>query len=94
MIRGLLSLVCGFALLSGAFAEGEDDPNDGARFEQDGPNEYTFSWLSHPGRTYFVQHSEDLITWTSRSLPAWAIGPRRWRFGSRLGLRANLSQLN
>ena len=64
MIRGLLSLVCGFALLSGAFALGENDPNDDARFVQDGPNEYTFSWLSHPGRTYFVQHSENFVIWT------------------------------
>ena len=68
MSRTLLSLVCGLALLSGAFAQTADDPNEGIRFtitpDTSGNIKYTFFWWGRLGRTYFLQHSEDLIHWT------------------------------
>jgi hypothetical protein len=38
-----------------------DDYNEGTRIEWDAVNEiYRFRWWGHEGRTYFIQHTEDL----------------------------------
>ena len=68
MNRAFLSLICGLALMSAALAQTADDINEGVRFTiTPGPSgsiKYTFFWRGRLGRTYFLQHSEDLINWT------------------------------
>lgn len=39
------------------------DPNEGARLSLGSGNSYSLSWWGKTGRTYFVQHSEDLMNW-------------------------------
>ena len=66
MSRALLALFCGLALLSGAFSQNPGDPElpKVLGFTYDpGTNQYTASWSGPMGRTYFFQHSEDLIHW-------------------------------
>ena len=62
MNRALLSLLCSLALTGGAFSQNPGEPDAEVHFTKTGEN-YTFSWLSRLGRTYFIQHSEDLVTW-------------------------------
>ena len=62
MNRALLFLLSGFALISDAFSQNPDEPDAEVQFTKAGEI-YTFSWLSRLGRTYFFQHSDDLVTW-------------------------------
>jgi len=40
------------------------DQNEGSRLENDEANGVLrFKWWGHTGRTYFIQHTEDLMTW-------------------------------
>ena len=70
MNRAFLSLLCGLALTSGAFAEAETSPNEGTRLTftlnqtPDCLGTYTMSFLSKLGRYYFIQYSEDLAIWS------------------------------
>ncbi len=64
MNRALFILVCALASVPGAFSQSAGDPNDGARLRRDGPEDYIFSWWSASGKTYFLQQSDDLLTWT------------------------------
>lgn len=77
-----------------ALAQGPNDPNEGIRFEFDATNSmYRFSWWSRLGRTYFVQHSEDLMIWMyeptliepgSDSIKEWEVTSPGHRFFLRL----------
>ncbi len=53
--------VLGFAVAAKSQSPGA--PNEGAGFARVGGNSYRLSWDGHLGRSYFVQHSEDLLTW-------------------------------
>ena len=69
MNRSLLALLCGLALMDGVFAQTPDDPtkndpNEGVQFGQDGPTSHTLKWWGRANWTYFIQHSEDLMTWS------------------------------
>lgn len=62
--RCLLLLAAACMPICGAFGQGPDYPNEGARLEFDSTNAiHRFSWWSRMGHTYFLQHSEDLATW-------------------------------
>ncbi len=64
MARILLLLVALLAFVHSANTQTSTDPNEGARLTYDlDYGLYTFSWWGRAGRTYFVQHSTDLITW-------------------------------
>lgn len=60
-------LLCGLAItLPFGFlcAQTPTDQNEGSRLEVDGVNQiYRFKWWGKSGRTYFIQHSDDLRTW-------------------------------
>ena len=65
-----LSLLILFFVASGGvttnwlFAQTADDLNEGTKLEYDGTNEiWRLKWWSRAGNTYFMQHSEDLVTW-------------------------------
>ncbi len=63
MRRLFLFLLALLAFVCPANTQTAADPNEGARLIYDSNGHYTFSWWGRAGRTYFVQHSEDLITW-------------------------------
>lgn len=47
-----------------AFGQSATDENEGSRLEADGANGiYRFKWFGKTGRTYFIQHTEDLVSW-------------------------------
>jgi len=59
----LLSVVA-FAGVSVLISQTANDLNEGSRVEWDGTNQiWRFKWWGKSGRTYFIQHSEDLINW-------------------------------
>ena len=58
IVLGLLSL------LNVGVAQLATDPNEGLWIKKDAPGFYTMRWYGHTGRTYFVQQSLDLQTWT------------------------------
>ncbi|MEI8340803.1 MAG: hypothetical protein WCH43_04595 [Verrucomicrobiota bacterium] len=42
-------------------AQGPDEPNEGLKVTADGsPETFLFSWWGHAGKTYFIQHCDDL----------------------------------
>lgn len=46
------------------FAQTAEEPNEGSKLEFDTTNQiWRFKWWGKAGRTYFVQHSEDLVLW-------------------------------
>ncbi len=59
-------------------------PNEGLQLALDSYNEvFTMSWWGRAGRTYFIQHSEDLTTWDY--IPVIESGgdqPLQWGFSS------------
>ena len=73
MSRAWLALVCGLALRGGAFAQTPDDPtaddlNEGIQFSRTvsmtGVTTCNLRWWGRANWTYFIQHSEDLLTWS------------------------------
>lgn len=60
----LLLLWLLLALAGGAGAQSATAPNEDARLTSDTANIYSFKWYGHLGRTYFIQTSPDLFTWT------------------------------
>lgn len=64
MSRGCFLLICWLSMFGGAFAQSAADPNEGFRVSKDGPSEYTASWWGRAGRSYFLQYSGDMVTWT------------------------------
>jgi hypothetical protein len=64
LMLALLSLFVGVVVLTTATAQTSTDPNEGSRLTYDSVlGSYDFSWWGQPGRTYFLQHSDDLLTW-------------------------------
>lgn len=64
MMRKLLLLLGAIAFASSASAQSEGDPNEGSHITHDAFNgTFNFSWWGRPGNTYFIQHSDDLMTW-------------------------------
>lgn len=54
-----------YALILGAFAQTAGDLNEGTKLEYDSVNSiWRFKWWGRAGNTYFIQHSEDLVTWS------------------------------
>jgi hypothetical protein len=48
-----------------ANAQSANDPNEGTKIERDTENQlWRMKWWSREGRTYLIQHSEDLSLWT------------------------------
>ena len=68
MNRALFSLVCGSALfINGGFADELpvwETPNELLRITPNGPDVYLVSFYGRVGRAYYLQYSEDFITWT------------------------------
>ena len=61
----LFSLLVFACLGTVARAQTSTDPNEGCQLSQDSTTgAYTFSWWGRAGRTYFIQQSDDLVTWT------------------------------
>lgn len=62
----LLATVYSFLLLAGAgLAQAANRPNeDAAITRDDATGTYGLSWWGRAGITYFIQHSDDLITWS------------------------------
>ncbi len=64
MRRLFLLLAFLLALAGPADPQTAADPNEGSRLNYDRDNGiFTLSWWGQAGRTYFLQHSEDLLTW-------------------------------
>ncbi len=52
-------------LILGAFAQTPDEVNEGTKLEYDSVNSiWRFKWWGRTGNTYFIQHSDDLQTWS------------------------------
>ena len=84
MKKILISLSCLFALVGITLAQGPTDPNEGSRLSSNSvTGVYTFGWWGRYGRTYFIQHSDDLIHWSY--FPVIETGldqPIQWGFTS------------
>ena len=63
MKRILFALLFVLGFIAPAMSQTADDSNEGARLSLGTGNSYAFSWWGRTGRTYFVQHSEDLMNW-------------------------------
>ena len=65
-ITCLFLIFCAMAAISfSALAQTATDRNEGTRVEQDTANQmWRLKWWSREGRTYLLQHSEDLSLWT------------------------------
>lgn len=63
----LCAAAAGLIGMTWLFAQGPptaDSLNEGTRLEYDATNEiWRFQWWGRAGRTYFIQHSEDLVLW-------------------------------
>lgn len=58
-----MSVLCLGGVIS--HAQTAADINDGIRLTQDtGSGEYALAWWGADGRTYFIQHSDDLVNWS------------------------------
>jgi hypothetical protein len=54
----------GITLLFGQSTPNASQGNEGSKLEYDTTNEiWRFQWWGKAGRTYFIQHSEDLLQW-------------------------------
>ena len=62
MKRLLAALAILQAIVLGASAQTPDDLNEGTRLEYDSANSiWRFRWWGRSGRTYFIQHSDNLM---------------------------------
>ena len=84
MKRLFLLLLAGLVACNTATAQTATDPNEGSRLTYDSLlGTYDFSWWGQPGRTYFIQHSDNLLAW--EYLPLIESGTdalRAWGFTS------------
>jgi hypothetical protein len=63
-LRSPLALLVGLAILHIATAQTSTDPNEGSRLTYDSAlGSYDLSWWGQPGRTYFIQQSDNLTAW-------------------------------
>lgn len=63
MTHRLLAWLLVLGCVAGACGQTASDPNEGTRLERVSGNLYAFSWWGRAGRSYFVQRSDDLVTW-------------------------------
>jgi hypothetical protein len=64
LMRTLLALLVGLFVIHTVTAQTATAPNEGSRLTPGSmPGSYDFSWWGQPGRTYFIQHSEDMMAW-------------------------------
>ena len=64
MVRRIAAISALLCLMDLAGAQSQSSLNEGAKLTKDSTaNTYTFSWWGRAGRTYFIQHSEDLHIW-------------------------------
>ena len=64
MSRAFFALIVGWHFVGSVFSQTELDPNEGLIIVQNEPADFGPRWWSHLGKTYFVQCSVDLVTWT------------------------------
>src|SRR5438105_4578195 len=65
MQRWVLFIIVSLFLTVGVQAQTASDPNEGLNLARDSPSgAATLSWWGRPSRTYFIQHSNDLLTWS------------------------------
>lgn len=67
MKRAILVLLLLLVFTDFAVAQLATDPNEGSWITRDSPGFYTMRWFGRMGRTYFIQESLDLFTWTYRT---------------------------
>jgi hypothetical protein len=84
MIRSIpLALGLVGLLLASTVGQTPDDANEGTKMEFDTANSlWRLKWWGRSGRTYFIQHSDDLMTWNW--LPTVVTGNdavKEWGFG-------------
>ena len=65
MKRHLFILLFALGIAVAAMSQSPSSPNEGVRLIHSAGNSYSLSWDGRIGRSYFVQHSEDLVTWTN-----------------------------
>lgn len=63
MKRVYLTVLFAIGWVASAMSQTASEPNEGARLSRGTENTYTFLWRGHAGRIYFLQHSDDLMTW-------------------------------
>ncbi len=89
----LAALVFSQVLFFGVFAQTPDDLNEGTTLEYDSVNSiWRFKWWGRSGNTYFIQHSDDLQTWSwipivepgDDSVKEWGLTTTSDRFFMRL----------
>jgi hypothetical protein len=89
MKRGVQILLLLLVLMVGGRTQMASDPNEGAKLTSEFDGElyfYRFSWFGVPGRTYFVQHSEDLENWQYVPIVESGAGEvLTWEFSSNSG---------
>lgn len=62
MIRATILIL--LAAAACVFAQSQGEENEGSKLEYDAANEiWRFKWWGKAGRTYFIQHSDDLTLW-------------------------------
>ena len=65
MNRPILFLVSLLASILSALAQGPDTPNEGSLLTYNNTaHTGNFAWWGQYGKSYFVQHSEDLVNWS------------------------------
>lgn len=89
----LLAITFGVLATNYLFAQTATDLNEGIKLEYDTTNEvWRFKWWGGAGRTYFLQHSEDLVLWNwvpvveagDDSVKEWGLTTNTDRFFMRL----------
>lgn len=72
-MKTLLILIAASMLVGSCWGQTATDLNLGSKLEYNATaNEFTFSWWGVDGRTYFIQHSDDMIHW--QYLPVLEVG--------------------
>ena len=99
LLAGLILTLAALGPAEQVIAQSPGLPNEGSRLEYDGANEiWRFKWWGKSGRTYFIQHTDDLNrSW--QWLPFVEAGNgsvREWGFnssGNRFFLRLKYSDI-
>lgn len=63
MKRCLFAFLLVLGFVAPAMSQTASTPNEGTRLSNGSGNSHTLTWWGQTGRTYFVQHSVDLVTW-------------------------------
>jgi RHS repeat-associated protein len=74
----LLAVAAGGALAAGVLAADDPVPQPQVSLAPDGPGSWDLQWAGVERRTYFVQHSRDLKTWTYSPVIRHGAGPQEY----------------